>query len=97
MIASTPLLPFRAAPGVAARLHAHGCDATGSGPCLRVFRERRVMRTDVNWYGVLAHHAARTPEKAMTVFEGEVLTYAQMDVRVEDAGRRVAGQGGRTR
>ncbi len=40
------------------------------------------MRTDVNWYGVLAHHAARTPDKAMTVFEGEVLTYAQMEVRV---------------
>jgi fatty-acyl-CoA synthase len=40
------------------------------------------MRTDVNWYGVLAHHAARTPKKAMTVFEGEVLTYAQMEAKV---------------
>ncbi len=40
------------------------------------------MRTDVNWYGVLAHHAARTPDKAMTVFEDEVLTYAEMDARV---------------
>jgi fatty-acyl-CoA synthase len=53
------------------------------------------MRTDVNWYGVLAHHAARTPEKAMTVFEGEVLTYAQMDVRVRTlaGGWRARGVG----
>ena len=45
------------------------------------------MRTDVNWFGVLAHHAARTPERPMTVFEGEVLTYAQM----EDRARALAG------
>jgi fatty-acyl-CoA synthase len=37
------------------------------------------VRTDVNWFGVLAHHAARRPEKAITVFEGEELTYAQME------------------
>ncbi len=40
------------------------------------------MRADVNWFGVLAHHAARTPERAITVFEGEVLTFAQMEARV---------------
>ncbi len=56
-----------------------------------------MMRTDVNWFGVLAHHAARTPEKAITVFEGEVLTYAQMEGTAQGAGRRVAGQGSRTR
>jgi fatty-acyl-CoA synthase len=36
------------------------------------------MRADVNWFGVLAHHAERSPEKAITVFEGESTTYAQM-------------------
>jgi fatty-acyl-CoA synthase len=36
------------------------------------------MRADVNWFGVLAHHAERSPEKAITVFEGETTTYAQM-------------------
>ena len=38
------------------------------------------MRADVNWFGVLAHHAERSPEKAITVFEGEATTYAQMAV-----------------
>ncbi len=36
------------------------------------------MRADVNWFGVLAHHAERSPERAITVFEGETTTYAQM-------------------
>ncbi len=40
------------------------------------------MRTNVNWFGVLAHHAARTPDKAITVFEGQGLTFAQMEARV---------------
>ncbi len=35
----------------------------------------------MNWFGVLAHHAARTPDKAITVFEGEVLTYGEMEAR----------------
>src|SRR5579864_2047 len=35
----------------------------------------------MNWFAVLAHHAARTPDKAMTVFEGEATTYGQMAVR----------------
>ena len=38
------------------------------------------MRADVNWFGVLAHHAGRSPERAITVFEGETTTYAQMAV-----------------
>jgi fatty-acyl-CoA synthase len=36
------------------------------------------MRADVNWFGVLDHHATRAPERAMTVFEGRVCTYGDM-------------------
>jgi fatty-acyl-CoA synthase len=46
-----------------------------------VARER-TMTADVNWCGVLAHHAVRTPDKAMTVFEGATTTYAEMADRV---------------
>src|SRR5437899_9106696 len=40
------------------------------------------MHADMNWLTVLAHHAARTPDKAMTVFEGEATTYREMATRV---------------
>jgi fatty-acyl-CoA synthase len=36
---------------------------------------------DMNWFAVLAHHAARSPDKAITVFEGEATTYAEMATR----------------
>jgi len=36
------------------------------------------LQADLNWYAVLAHHALRTPGKAMTVFEGETVTYGDM-------------------
>ena len=36
------------------------------------------MQADLNWFGVLAHHALRSPDKAMTVFEGETVTYGEM-------------------
>jgi acyl-CoA synthetase (AMP-forming)/AMP-acid ligase II len=39
------------------------------------------MRSDLNWFAVLAHHAVRTPEKALTVFEGGTLTYGEMERR----------------
>ncbi|HUC05602.1 MAG TPA: long-chain fatty acid--CoA ligase [Acidimicrobiales bacterium] len=39
------------------------------------------MKGDVNWYGVLAHHAARSPDRAITVFEGTVTTYGDMEAR----------------
>ena len=39
------------------------------------------MRSDVNWFGVLAHHALRAPERPMTVFEGRVTTYGEMEAR----------------
>ena len=35
------------------------------------------MQADMNWFAVLAHHADRTPDKAITVFEGETTTYAR--------------------
>src|SRR5438132_14071920 len=40
------------------------------------------MHADMNWLTVLAHHAARTPDKAVTVFEGEATTYREMATRV---------------
>ena len=36
------------------------------------------MKGDVNWFGVLAHHAESSPERAITVFEGRTTTYRQM-------------------
>ena len=33
---------------------------------------------DMNWFAVLAHHASRTPDKVLTVFEGETTTYGEM-------------------
>ncbi len=39
------------------------------------------MQADMNWCAVLAHHAIRTPDKAMTVFEGETITYGEMAER----------------
>ncbi len=50
-----------------------------------------VMQPDMNWFAVLAHHAGRTPDKAITVFEGESLTYRDM------AERAVALAGGLAR
>jgi acyl-CoA synthetase (AMP-forming)/AMP-acid ligase II len=39
-------------------------------------------QADMNWFTVLAHHATGTPDKAITVFEGESTTYAEMAERV---------------
>jgi acyl-CoA synthetase (AMP-forming)/AMP-acid ligase II len=33
---------------------------------------------DLNWFGVLAHHADGTPDQAITVFEGRTTTYREM-------------------
>jgi acyl-CoA synthetase (AMP-forming)/AMP-acid ligase II len=41
------------------------------------------VKRDVNWFSVLAHHAERTPERAMTVFEGRVTTYGEMATRAK--------------
>ena len=39
------------------------------------------MKADVNWFGVLAHHALRAPDRPITVFEGRATTYAEMEAR----------------
>jgi fatty-acyl-CoA synthase len=39
-------------------------------------------QADMSWCAVLAHHATRTPDKAITVFEGETTTYSEMADRV---------------
>ena len=39
------------------------------------------MRADVNWFGVLAHHADRSPDRAITVFEGKATSYGEMATR----------------
>ena len=41
----------------------------------------QAMEADMNWFAVLAHHADRTPDKAVTVFEGEAITYREMAAR----------------
>ena len=41
-----------------------------------------LVNVDVNWFEVLAHHASRRPDRAMTVFEGETTTYGEMADRV---------------
>jgi fatty-acyl-CoA synthase len=40
------------------------------------------MQSDLNWFAVLAHHATRRPDQALTVFEGETTTYGEMEQRV---------------
>ncbi len=37
---------------------------------------------DMNWFAVLAYHASRSPDKAITVFEGQTTTYGEMAERV---------------
>ena len=38
----------------------------------------QASEADINWFSVLAHHASRTPDKPITVFEGETTTYGEM-------------------
>jgi fatty-acyl-CoA synthase len=35
----------------------------------------------MNWFAVLAHHASRSPDRPITVFEDETVTYAEMAAR----------------
>jgi acyl-CoA synthetase (AMP-forming)/AMP-acid ligase II len=39
------------------------------------------MQADVSWTAVLAHHAGRTPDKALCTFEGQTVTYGEMAER----------------
>jgi len=40
------------------------------------------LQPDMNWFTVLDHHATRTPDKAITIFEGQTTTYGEMARRV---------------
>ena len=37
------------------------------------------MQTDLNWFAVLAHHALRSPDKLFSLFNGNRLSYRQME------------------
>jgi acyl-CoA synthetase (AMP-forming)/AMP-acid ligase II len=39
------------------------------------------MQADMNWFGVLAHHADRDPDKPLLVFGDEIVTYREMVAR----------------
>jgi acyl-CoA synthetase (AMP-forming)/AMP-acid ligase II len=43
--------------------------------------EAQPMQADMNWFGVLEHHADLTPTKPLCVFGNEVVTYAEMVAR----------------
>jgi fatty-acyl-CoA synthase len=51
------------------------------------------MQADVNWFAVLAHHAIRAPDKAITVFEGQPTTYGEMAERSIALARGLAAGG----
>jgi acyl-CoA synthetase (AMP-forming)/AMP-acid ligase II len=53
------------------------------------------MQANMNWFAVLAHHATRTPDKAITVFEGQQTTYGEMAARAAAlaAGLQAGGVG----
>ena len=50
---------------------------------------------DVNWFGVLEHHATRNPDHRVTSFEGRVTTYGEMSARCRSlaAGLHESGVG----
>ena len=48
---------------------------------------------DASWFAILAEHAARTPDTAITIFEGEPTTYAQMAARATALAGGLAGLG----
>jgi fatty-acyl-CoA synthase len=51
------------------------------------------MLADMNWFAVLDHHATRTPDKAITVFEGETTTYQDMARRARELAGGLAQRG----
>jgi acyl-CoA synthetase (AMP-forming)/AMP-acid ligase II len=51
------------------------------------------MRSDMNWFSVLAHHATLTPYKAIAVFEDESITYGEMATRATALAGGLAARG----
>src|SRR5271167_3302354 len=71
-----------------------GSDAPGGrGREVAVMTSRRTMQADMNWFAVLDHHAIRTPDKAITLFEGETTTYGEMAGRVRELAGGLAERG----
>ena len=54
-----------------------------------------VMHPDMSWFGVLEHHARRTPSKPLAVFGDDVVTYQAMEewARALAAGLHARGVG----
>ena len=52
-----------------------------------------MSQSDMNWFGVLAHHATRNPDKAITVFDGETTTYGDMAQRAAALAGGLADRG----
>src|SRR3954465_8080985 len=48
---------------------------------------------DMNWFAVLAHHANRRPDKAITIFDGRTTTYAEMADRAASLAGGLAERG----
>jgi acyl-CoA synthetase (AMP-forming)/AMP-acid ligase II len=40
--------------------------------------EAVALQADMNWFAVLAHHATRTPDKALAIYGTEVVSYGEM-------------------
>jgi acyl-CoA synthetase (AMP-forming)/AMP-acid ligase II len=55
-----------------------------------------IAAADVNWFSVLEHHAGRTPDKVMTIFEGETTTYHEMTRRAAALAGGLAERGVRS-
>ncbi len=53
----------------------------------------QTTQADMNWFAVLAHHASRTPDKTITVFEGVETTYGEMADRAEALGGGLSERG----
>ncbi len=51
-------------------------------PGQAVMFDRPAMQSDVSWFGVLAHQAIRSPDKAVIVFNDHPTTYSEMEKRV---------------
>lgn len=51
------------------------------------------MPGDMNWFAVLAHHATRAPDRAITVSGGETTTYGEMAARATALAGGLSGRG----
>jgi acyl-CoA synthetase (AMP-forming)/AMP-acid ligase II len=53
------------------------------------------LSADMNWFGVLEHHAIRAPDRPLAVFENDAVTYGEMATRASAlaAGLRERGVG----